>query len=224
VIKGTNIKGVREMRRVLFLSLVFVALISHDTSAQLIKQFGVKVAVTSANQGFDYSQMSDLQMKRRVGFDVGVFAEWLDIPVLSIISQIEYAQKGSGMEFVVTGPSGPQSLGTTKLYSRLDYLSVPILLKLRLQSSVITPYLLAGPRLDILMSYQSDEGVLNSLYDQFKKTTLGGSVGVGVQIQSLLPVTILVEGRYNIDLSDSYETNLLKVRNNSFDFWLGVAL
>jgi hypothetical protein len=49
-------------------------------------------------------------------------------------------------------------------------------------------------------------------------------VGVGVQIQSLLPVTILVEGRYNIDLSDSYETNLLKVRNNSFDFWLGVAL
>jgi hypothetical protein len=211
------------MKRVLFLLLMFFAVISHETSAQFMKHFGVKAAVTSANQDFDYSQMADLQMKRRVGFDVGVFAEWLDIPVLSIISQVEYAQRGSGMEFVETGPSGPQSIGTKKLYSRLDYLSVPILVKLRLQTSTITPYILAGPRLDILVSYQSDEGVLNLVYDQFKKTTLGGSVAVGVQIQSLLPVTILAEARYSIDLSDSYETNLLKVRNNAFDLWLGVA-
>jgi|WetSurMetagenome_2_1015567.scaffolds.fasta_scaffold441284_1 hypothetical protein len=212
------------MNRAIVSILAVVLIGLQEAPAQLVKTFGFKAAVTSADQEFKYSQFStELNMKRRVGFNVGVFLEWFDMPYLSMISQVEYAERGMGMEFMVTGSEGPEVLGTKTVFSRVDYISIPILLKFRLQYSLITPYLLAGPRLDILAGYQSPDGVFNSVYDKFKHTTLGGSVAVGVQIQSLLPVTILTEARFNLDFEDSYETNLLKVRNNSFDFWLGVA-
>jgi hypothetical protein len=213
------------MERVFVLGLLVIALGAHNSSAQLISHFGVKAAITSSIQEFDYSQSSIApEIKRRVGFNAGVYAEWLNMPYFSIVTQVEYAQRGMGMDFVVTGPSGPQPLETKTVYSRVDYLSVPALMKVRFQFSMITPYVLAGPRLDILLGYQSDEGVFNALYDQFTTLALGGSVAVGVQIESLLPVPLLIEARYNVDFTNSYETNLLIVRNRAFDFWLGVAL
>jgi hypothetical protein len=212
------------MRRIALIVLVLGIVGPQEASAQFLRSFGFKAAITSANQDFEYSLFStDLKMKRRVGFNFGVYAEWLDIPYLSLVSQVEYAQRGMGMDFLITGSQGPQALGTKTIFSRVDYISIPILLKFRLQGSVITPYVLAGPRLDVLAGYESPDGVFNSVYDTFKHTTLGGSVAGGLQIQSVLPVTIVVEARYNLDFVDSYETTLLKVRNNSFDFWLGLA-
>ena len=123
----------------------------------------------------------------------------------------------------MTGPSGPNPIGTKTLFSRLDYVSVPVLAKLRLQTGLFSPYILVGPRIDFFLGYKSDEDAFNAVYDKFKKTTLGGSAGIGVQIASLLPVSLIAEARYNFDFADSYETDLLKVRNNAVDFWLGVA-
>ena len=162
--------------------------------------------------------------KRRVGFNAGIFAEWLDVPFFSVLTQVEYAQRGTGEEFVVTGPSGPEPIGTKTLYARLDYVSVPVLGKIILQTGQISPYVLAGPRADFLLGYKSDEGLFSGVYDSFKKTTWGGSAGIGVQVKSLLPVTLIAEARYNFDFADSYRSDLMNVRNNSVDFWLGVGL
>ena len=182
------------------------------------------MAVTSADQKYDLTLVPGLETKRRVGFNVAAFAEWFDVPFFSLITQVEYAQKGTGQDFVVTGPSGPNPVGVRTLYSRLDYVSVPVLGKLRLPGGPLSPYIVAGPRMDFFLGYKSDEGAFNSVYDKFKKTSLGGSAGIGIQLDSILPISVLAEARYNFDFVDSYETNLLKVRNSTFDFWLGVAL
>ncbi len=195
----------------------------NECSAQLLKNYGLKMAVTSADQKYDLTLAPGLETKRRAGFNVGVFAEWFDVPFFSLLTQVEYAQRGTGQVFAVTGPSGPEVIGTKTLYSRLDYVSVPVLAKLRLQTGPFTPYIVAGPRVDFFLGYKSDEQEFNAVYDKFKKTSLGGSAGVGMQIESILPVILLAEARYNFDFADSYETDLLKVRNNAFDFWVGVA-
>jgi hypothetical protein len=98
-----------------------------------------------------------------------------------------------------------------------------VLAKLTLPVEPINPYLLIGPRIDFLLGYQSDENVFNAVYDDFSKTMTGASFAVGVDLKTLLPVAILVEARYNVDFKDSYSTQYLKVRNNSFDIWVGAA-
>jgi hypothetical protein len=212
------------MKMITLIALVVTIGYVNQGHSQFLKNYGLKAAVTSADQKYDLTLWPALETKSRVGFAVGVFGEWFDNPVFSVITQVEYAQKGMGQEFVMTGPYGPEPIGVKTLYSRLDYLSVPVLGKLRLPSESLAPYIVAGPRVDFLLGYKSDEDEFNSVYDKFKKTSWGGTVGVGIQLDSLLPVSVLAEGRYNFDFADSYKTNFLKVRNTAFDFWLGVVL
>ena len=190
--------------------------------AQVLTRYGLKVALTSADQKYDLKYVPQLQTRRRIGFNAAAFGEWFNIPHFTLLTQIEYSQRGVGQDFTVVG-SDPQVLEIKTLYSRLNYLSVPILAKVMIPSKSVTPFLLAGPRLDFLLGYQSDENAFNQVYDSFDKTLLGASFGVGVQTDAIIPVGVVLEIRYNVDFADSYSTDLLRVRNNAFDIWVGVA-
>ena len=127
------------------------------------------------------------------------------------------------MEFAVTTSGGPTPIGTITFQWRCDYVSVPILCKMRYEAGSVVPYAFVGSRADFYLGYGGDDDTFSSLYDDFKKLSVGGSVGAGVQIESVLPVAILVEARYNMDFVNSFDNGIVKVSNNSFDLWLGVA-
>jgi len=211
------------MKHWLLVTLTLTLICPKESTAQLLKHYGLKVAVTSADQKYDVKYVSEVKTKRRTGFNVAAFLEWFDVPYFSFLTQVEYAQRGMGQDFVLTGPSGPEPIGVKTSYSRLDYLSIPIMGKIRLQTETITPFVSVGPRVDFFLGYHSDENLFNPVFEKFKTTVLGGSFGIGVQTETLLPVIILAELRYNIDLADSYSTDALQVRNNAFDVWLGIA-
>ena len=199
-----------------------------QSNAQLLKSYGVKAAFTSASQSFTYQNPPfpgfGPDIKRRTGFGIALYAEWFNLQVISIVSQIEYTQRGIGEEIAITGPNGPTIIRTEVRDKRLDYLSIPILAKTSVPFGNVTPYILIGPRIDFLLGYRDEFIVGNSIYQDFKKTMFGGTIGTGFALADLLPTTISVEFRYNIDLGDSYDTSLLKVRNNAYDIWVGVAL
>lgn len=211
------------MKNKIILCSIILIILTIDSHAQILKTYGAKVAFTSANQDFDFSPFN-IETKSRNGFNFAVFAEWLDIPFFSVVTQIEYAQRGMGEEFVLTGPDSPEEIGRTAKYNRLDYLSIPLLAKFIIPMQIISPLIIIGPRFDILLGYKSDDGLNNSVYDSFKRTNFGGTIGIGGQTIDLLPVQIILELRYNFDFSDSYSTQYLKVKNSSFDIWLGVGL
>jgi hypothetical protein len=211
------------MKKVIFLILTFEIFVLQSGNAQLIKSYGFKVAFTSANQKFDYTYLTNIETKSRVGFNVAIFAEWLNTPFISLVTQGEYTQRGMGMEFNRTGNS-PDIIGTSINYNRVDYLSIPVFVKLSLPVEPINPYLIVGPRIDFLLGYKSDEGTFNAVYDGFSKTMTGASFAVGLDLKTLLPLAILIEARYNVDFKDSYSTQYLTVRNNSFDIWIGIDL
>jgi hypothetical protein len=211
------------MKKAALLLLLLVVLQPRPGHAQLITSWGFKAGLTSAGQKLEYTLTSPPATKRRVGVTAAAFVEWLNHPSVSLITQIEYTQRGMGQEFLVTGPSGPQAIGTRTLFGALHYVSIPLLVKAKIPFPVLAPYLLAGPRLDFLISTSSDEGAFDILFGKMKKRTYGASVGLGVLTDAILPVTLLFEARYNFDLQDSYATDLLTVRNNAFDLWLGVA-
>ena len=205
---------------VILLSLMFLC--PTNVNAQTIKTYGLKLAVTSADQDFDYTAFAPTT-KRRIGFNASVFVEWLDLPFFSIVTQVEYAQRGRGVELILTGPSGPEEIGRITLYDRLDYLSIPLFAKITFPTGTISPYLSLGPRLDFLLGYKSELNS-SSIYDNFRKTNVGGTVGIGAEIVNLLPIRLTLEVRYNLDFRDSFSSQFLRVRNNSFDLWLGAGL
>ena len=214
-----------QLKRIIVVAVILEVMLLSCSDAQLLKSYGVKAAYTSANQNFDYSSSTaNLGSQRRAGYNVAVFAEWLNLPIVSVITQVEYAQRGMKFDVSNTGPENPDIIiRTVTEKNRLDYLSIPVLVKLTLPSAIVHPYLLAGPRIDCFLSYQSDDNLLNPFYDDFKKTEIGASFGGGIELSTILPVGVLIEARYNLDLQDSYSSNNWKVRNNSFDIWLGVT-
>ena len=213
------------MKKVILLISVVIIFID-PSNAQLIRNYGLKFAFTSASQTFEYANPPfpgfGPSKVRRAGFNVGFFVEWFNIPFLSVLSQIEYTQRGVGEEYYIT-EDGPVPVGTRTDFRRVDYLSIPILLKFNVPLGVVTPYLIAGPRADFLLGYQDNQTAFNSLYKNFKKSLIGGSIGLGLESGNFLPIDLSAEFRYNADFSNSFDNEYLRVRNNAFDVWLGVA-
>ncbi len=204
-------------------ALTFMCLAS-GVNAQLLGHYGLKVAYTSAAQSFNYYGGGfEINDERRPGVNAAAFAEWSTIPNLSVVTQLEYTQRGKGVKFART-TNDPTVLDTWVQYHRVDYLSVPILAKLSLASGLVQPYLIAGPRVDFVLANHGADPNFRSLYDDFKSPNLGGSAGAGMSTTAIVPAEIFVEFRYNLDLTAPYDNGALRVRNNAYDIWLGVAL
>jgi len=215
------------MNRIVYLLLAASVLPASQSNAQLLRSLGAKVAVTSASQKFDYAYSPfpgfRQDKKRRTGVNAAIFAEWLNTPFISIVTQLEYAQRGF-TETIAPVASSPGIAVMDTRDNRVDYLSLPILLKASLSLGVFSPYVIVGPRLDKYLGYHDNFIVPNSINEEFTKTLWGGSAGIGLELRTLLPVSLSIEFRYNADFADSYKDYLLRVRNDAYDFWLGVAL
>jgi hypothetical protein len=107
----------------------------------------------------------------------------------------------------------------------LEYVSIPVLAKLRLRILPLETYFLAGPRVDFLVSRNAG---VTSFYDKFRKFDIGGTFGVGLELHQLLPIDLTTEFRYSPNFNDSFNGNFfgrpLKVKNKSFELLLGVRL
>ena len=205
--------------------IIMIILIPQILSAQLIRNSGVKAAFTSSGI---YNEILNERFSRRAGISLAVFAEVFNTPVFSILLQAEYAQRGFLEEQAETNESG-DFIQTVKANTRLDYLSFPILAKLRYSKGLYVPYIFFGPRLDFLLNKRNGEfrftiatakSEVADFYDNF---VFGSTFGAGIELPKISSLRSILEIRYNLDFSDSYSSlDFNKVRNNSFDLWLGI--
>jgi len=152
-----------------------------------------------------------------------VYVELLDVPFLTLVAELQYTQEGMVYDLPLTSVGLPDGTGQfITLSPRVDYISVPLLAKLRFQLPFLTPYLVAGSRADLLLYRNADR--FDHVTDNFKSTDFGGTIGVGVELNTLSPVGLLAEARYNPSFRDSYADNFLTVRNHSFDLLVGLSL
>ncbi|MFC1726885.1 outer membrane beta-barrel protein, partial [candidate division KSB1 bacterium] len=136
------------MKTKCMLVMMFIILIPQILSAQVLRNYGVKAEFTSSGI---YNEVLNEGFSRRPGFGFAVFAEVFNNPVFSVLFQAEYAQRGFLEEQAETNESG-DFIQTVKANTRLDYLSFPILAKLRYTKGRYTPYVIFGPRLDFLLN------------------------------------------------------------------------
>jgi hypothetical protein len=207
----------RQMRK-LIIAVVLVLFSFSGANARLLKAYGFKAGVVVANQDFDYFGRLQFDTKARSGLSFGVFAEWLSLRSLSILTEAHYIQKGYVSESVQTDEFGTP-IRIFKFDHRVDYLSIPLLAKVTLRTKHLSPYLIVGPRFDFLLGYKSE--TLDEVYRDLKDLDVGGTIGLGVESRSQ-PVKVLLEFRYSPNFTNAYQTDLLKVKNNSFEILFGV--
>ena len=204
--------------------LIIAACISSSAAeSQCVRSFGLMLGATAASQDWAYAaNVGSLDARTRWGIDVGGFVEWLDIPILSISTEVHYVQKGFKIETPVTTAQSPDGNGSVfTLSPRVDYLSIPIVAKCRLDLAGSSLYAFAGPRVDFLVG-SNDEG-FGAVLDKFKSTEYGATMGLGVEAIRLGSVGLGAQFRYSPTLQDSYATNLLSVRNRSLEMLIVVS-
>jgi opacity protein-like surface antigen len=199
--------------------IIFFMTVVLQTSSpgQAVRGVGLKVGGASASQTWSYSSNGNLETERRWGFDVAVFAEWLNIPVFSFLTELHYVQKGMKESVPITNEQNPDGTGDYMTLSpRVDYLSVPILAKARLNDGEFSPFIVVGPRVDFLLQTRG-EG-FQVVLDKFEKVDFGVSVGAGLDIRTFEKVQLGFEFRFSPSLKDGYSTQFLNVRNSSMEF------
>ncbi len=214
-----------------FVSLAAV-LLPFSLQAQLIEAYGVKAGLNSSNAALSFPQSAfEIDTQRRTGINAAFFVEWGNFSVFSFITQVEYAQRGFAEEQIITGENSPEPLGAIQASTRLDYISLPILLKLQYPRLAAVPYLLFGPRVDFLVNREAGKfefqmGTFESpLGKGFEERAFGGVIGLGFSADKLLHLPLLVEARYNFDFTNNADLTMLgQAKSNSFDFWLGIKL
>jgi Outer membrane protein beta-barrel domain len=197
------------------------------TDAQIVRTYGLNIGYIHAKQNWDYSPQfgSDPHMSGTIsGIGGGAFMEFLAIPYFGLLTKIQYIQKGRiisvmGTMVSSTNPNGYIETGMMDIKYRLNYISVPILAKLRIETPMFVPYLAIGPRLEYLVSYPS-----SVVYDDFKKMEVTGTVAVGMELSLGVMPKILFEADYNTSLTNSFNNGILTVSDNSVEVLCGIFL
>lgn len=200
----------------LILLLIFFVSTSH---AQLIRGYGFKAGATLASEDWDYKQLNvNFNPDSRWGLNLGVFSEFLNIPYFSVVAELNYVQKGMKIVLPVTTISNPDGTGEYYNYdSRIDYLNLSALGKLRFNFDLFTPYIVIGPKVDFEINNVNSYGSANEVEENFNDVMYGIKVGGGAEIK-LTSFSLLTEIIYDYNFNDLYENEHLIVTASSVDF------
>jgi opacity protein-like surface antigen len=215
------------MKKICFVvALIFVV---SSSQAQIIRGYGLKVGTTISNQDWEYSNTSGLShlsfdSDNKIGLNIGIFSEFLNFPFISIVTELNYIQKGMKKEILVTTVTQPDGTGEFATWdTRVDYINISVFGKLRFNVGLFAPYALLGPKIDFEINKTNSLGSINIVEKGFNKNRIGFKVGIGTEI-NLLSFSLLAEILYDADFNELYKNENLNVNSNSFDFRVGIIL
>ena len=141
----------------LFFVLVLV-IITSNSEAQFVRGYWLKLGTTISNQEWNYKDASGLSnasfdSDNKIGFNVGLFVEFLDMPFISVVTELGYIKKGMKNESPIRTLSQPGGTGEYKTWdTRIDYINLSAFGKIRFDAALFSPYILLGPKFDLEIS------------------------------------------------------------------------
>lgn len=208
------------------ITLCSIMLFVNNSFGQL-KNFGIKGGLNLSDVNFN-NEIFDNVFKNRIGFNVQVFYDFLSYRNVSISGEAGYSQKGFENDYITSDENGNE-ISREVIHSKLNYISTDILARFSLNSSSVNPYLSIGPVLGFYTGYSiSSSGPNDTLFQEnellenLKSPTFGLIVGAGTEFKTLLPATLILEVRYNLDLTNSSDVSTLELKNKVFEFNAGI--
>ncbi len=183
-------------------------------SAFMLMGWGVTGGATLCTQtwNFDTEEFNNTK-NYRLGWNGSLFAEMMNKTYWRWVTELQYNQKGAIDEL----PTGE------KFNNRIDYISFNNFIKIREEEYSITPYLIAGPRLEyrLATSPQNNPDIINN----FKLLHLSFSVGAGVEFMRWRPWIPFIEFQFNPDITNAYRNAALddlQIRHRAFELRIGL--
>ncbi len=198
----------------ILLSLSLV--VATTSSFGQIRTYGIKLGAIAAKQTWQYSSpFGQRPTVNRWGVDVGIFLEWPSISFISISTEVHFTERGMAEEFRPINPL-PEGSGNIITFSReIDYLSLPVLFKIRYDGDEIELYALTGPRLDVKLGTREQPDLP---YEGFRDVGLGLTFGGGIIINRLLSGHDLgLELRLSPTFGSEYSTPDVDVTSKSME-------
>jgi Outer membrane protein beta-barrel domain len=171
-----------------------------QTSAAGIK-FGLKGGANIANVNGNWNDALG-DWKSTVGFCGGIFLELNFGKVLTIQPEVLYTMKGADM-------------GDGKL--KFDYLEIPVLLKVRIPTGNIHPFIFAGPAFGFNLKAAIDEYQLDGMPTADYSAVLGGGLQLGRSVH--------IDVRYTMGLQklEIPDLETIDLKNGVLSATLGLA-
>lgn len=213
-----------------FILSAFIVLFFSNISYSQLSNFGIKGGLNLSNAELDYTGFN-YQPDNKTGFNVYLTYDFFNFKNVVISGEAGYSQKGYNDEIIVTNEFGEVG-GSYSFYNRLNYIDINAIAAFLLRYKSVSPYFSFGPVLSFYTGYDlSASGKYDSLYQNYesplfeklKTSVIGLTAGAGIEINKVIPQTIITEVRYNFDLTNSFNNGFLNYkRNYLWQFNLGV--
>lgn len=194
-----------------------------DISAQGKLAYGVKSGISFSKQNIRYDFLGgdfrgNLPTSSKAGASIGIMTEVSMSASTALLVEIRYVQKGTRHQIFATNERG-EFLGIWEATEKADYISLPVLFQKQFRAANAMPYLAAGPRLDYLIMKSAQPG-----YTQLKSYDFGVSIALGTELPISPTLNSIFELRYNHSFADASKADAVVVRNQSFEFLVGLKL
>lgn len=206
---------------------VAIALVAAAAPAGAVEG-GFKVGLSVATLHGSLPTDGLVENSPKLGFGGGA---WLAIPLgptLSVQPELNYVQKGTSLGSVELTDPGGITLGTIKVLAAVDYLEMPLLLRVSIPvGGSASPYFVGGPVAGFRLSQKIKvSGIVSYSTDAaaFRGTDFGAALGAGLELGHG-PMRGTFETRYTLGLTpagqDSYSTD---AKNGDFMVTMGLAI
>ena len=187
----------------------FAGLLALPQTASAGVQFGLKVGANMAKPTGADAQDPLATMKSRVGFTGGVFMAFNFGRVVSIQWEALYTMKGATYEAL-------DDTYTDKLYA--DYIEIPLLLKLKIPTPGIQPFVFGGPSVGFKLSEKVEENGVPLGEKLFRNNDYGAIVGAGLNLGS----HFMLDVRYSLGLQKVID-QVIDYKNGVWAATIGIA-
>lgn len=191
----------------------FAGLLAVPQTASAGVQFGLKVGANMAKPTGADAQDPLATAKSRVGFTGGIFLAFNMGSVVTIQWEALYTMKGATYTAL-------DDSYTDKLYA--DYIEIPLLLKLRIPTPGIQPFIFAGPSVGFKLSEKVEENGVPWTEDLFKNNDYGAIFGAGLNLGR----SFMIDVRYSLGLQKVIDTmggDPVDYKNGVFAATVGIA-
>lgn len=179
---------------------IFSMFLFSSLQAQSETRVGIRGGVLFSNQDFKNGGL-DINSKAKLGLDLALVADFPVGEVLNISPELHWLQKGSKIEDIQ---------GNDLTYT-LNYIEIPVLLKLKFGGTDVGFSVFGGPSFGYLL-----DGNDNITLNDYKKIEIGLHAGAAVALGPLV-----IDLRYLFGVSNISDTEI-DVKNNGLG--AGVSL
>ncbi len=205
-------------------TLILLTFFTINSNGQIISNYGIKLGLGMSNQSWDYQWSLSNGFKNKIGISPRIFVDFFNSSFFQLEGEIGFLRKGFEEKIPITTVTQPDGTGEFIISNNgLDYLSLSILAKFKFESDSFSPYIIVGPQLNFFINENVGKA-FEGFFNNFKGTNIGLSIGAGTEVKNILPITILLEYRYEKDLKDNFDSSFINIKNYSHVILLGIKI